>query len=85
MVYDVTGDQVRYRLSRRLRRCGYRIGYSVFVIMAGDGELAALTSECAGIIDGSGVLLALPYCEDCDLAAIGAPLEAEPRDGWVTG
>lgn len=83
VTFDVPSDRARRQLTRRLERHGPRVLYSVFTITASPIQVDRLLAGSVDLVGGSGHLLALPYCPDCDVVGVGADLEILSEAGWV--
>ena len=77
--YDVSSDNRRVALSRRLEGHGHRLQYSVYgLTLPNHAAARSLTRRAASLLSVGDALLLLPICDNCDLVQLGRPYPGTP-------
>ena len=77
--YDISGDQRRVTVSRRLERYGHRIQYSVYGLTLPNAPAAhSLAQQMGRLLRSADAFLLLPLCDNCELVQVGRPYPGTP-------
>lgn len=79
IVYDISDDKARHRISKYLEGKGQRIQESAFECRLGARELMIVEKELKRLVDPEGNVRIYPICADCYAKRIGIGQIREPQ------